>query len=73
MPIKDINDFEEFKNYGRIINASCVISGDFEARNKKRGLINGGVPEGPGKTRLISEQYANSFSYTVHWIDTDET
>src|SRR3954454_3421285 len=25
LPIKDVNDFEEFKNYGRMINAPCVI------------------------------------------------
>ena len=67
LPIKDVNDFEEFKNYNRMINAPCVIKADFEGGNKKHGLING------GKTRLISEQYANSFCYTVHWIDTGET
>jgi len=43
-----------------------VIIADFEADNKKSGLING------GKTRLISEQYANSFCYLVHWIDTGD-
>jgi hypothetical protein len=35
LPLKDINDFEEFKNYGRMINAPCVIIADFEADNKK--------------------------------------
>jgi hypothetical protein len=35
MPVKEINDFEEFKNYGRMINAPCVIIADFEADNKK--------------------------------------
>jgi hypothetical protein len=60
IPVKGVNDFEQFKNYGQMINAPCVIIADFEAGNKKSGLING------GKTRLISEQYANSFCYLVH-------
>src|SRR5437764_11783690 len=47
-----------------MINSPCVIIADFEAENKKSGLING------GKTRIISEQKANSFCYLVHWIDT---
>ncbi|GBB86700.1 hypothetical protein RclHR1_13090001, partial [Rhizophagus clarus] len=66
LPVKGVNDFEQFKNYSRMINASCVIIADFEAGNKKPGLING------GKTRIISEQYANSFCYLVHWIDTGD-
>src|SRR5437764_5755100 len=49
-----------------MINSPCVIIADFEAENKKSGLING------GKTRIISEQYANSFCYLVHWIDTGD-
>ena len=49
-----------------MINSPCVIIADFEADNKKSGLING------GKTRLISEQYANSFCYLVHWINTGD-
>ncbi|GBB90380.1 hypothetical protein RclHR1_01730028, partial [Rhizophagus clarus] len=61
LPVKGVNDFEQFKNYSRMINAPCVIIADFEAGNKKPSLING------GKTRLISEQYANSFCYLVHW------
>ncbi|CAG8492072.1 6627_t:CDS:2 [Scutellospora calospora] len=35
LSIKDVNDFEKFKNYGQIINAPCVIIADFEADNKK--------------------------------------
>ena len=35
LPIKNVNDFEKFMNYGRIINASCVIIANFEADNKK--------------------------------------
>ncbi|GBB95633.1 hypothetical protein RclHR1_25800002 [Rhizophagus clarus] len=66
LPVKGVNDFEQFKNYGRMINAPCVIIADFEAGNKKPGLINGGKP------RIISEQYANSFCYLVHWIDTGD-
>ncbi|GES76187.1 hypothetical protein GLOIN_2v1481003 [Rhizophagus clarus] len=64
--VKGVNDFEEFKNYGRMINAPCVIIADFETDNKKSGLIYG------GKTRLISEQCTNSFCYLVHWINTDD-
>ncbi|GES85735.1 hypothetical protein GLOIN_2v1480811 [Rhizophagus clarus] len=66
LSVKEINDFEQFKNYGRMINSPCVIIADFEAGNKKPGLING------GKTRIISEQYANSFCYLVHWINTGD-
>ncbi|GBB89991.1 hypothetical protein RclHR1_16860003 [Rhizophagus clarus] len=66
LPVKGVNDFEQFKNYSRMINAPCVIIADFEAGNKKPSLINGGKP------RLISEQYANSFCYLVHWIDTGD-
>ena len=35
LPVKGVNDFEEFKNYGQMINAPCVIIADFEADNKK--------------------------------------
>ena len=35
LPVKGVNNFEEFKNYGRMINGSCVIIADFEADNKK--------------------------------------
>ncbi|GBB99069.1 hypothetical protein RclHR1_03400021 [Rhizophagus clarus] len=66
LPVKGVNDFEQFKNYSRMINAPCVIIADFEAGNKRPGLING------GKTCIISEQYANSFCYLVHWIDTGD-
>ncbi|GBC00650.1 hypothetical protein RclHR1_39290001 [Rhizophagus clarus] len=66
LPVKGVNDFEQFKNCGQMINAPCVIIANFEAGNKKPGLING------GKTRIISEQYANSFCYLVHWIDTGD-
>lgn len=35
MLVKGVNDFEDFKNYGQMINASCVIIVDFKANNKK--------------------------------------
>ena len=35
LPVKGVNDFEQFKNYGRMINAPCVIIADFEVDNKK--------------------------------------
>ena len=64
MPVKGVNDFEEFKNYGRMINASCVIIADFEAENKKCDEIYS------GSMQKLAEQKANSFCYLVHWIDT---
>src|SRR5213075_1562071 len=67
LPIKDVNDFEEFKNYGRIINASCVIIADFEADNKKC------TETYRGNMHKLIEQKANSFCYKVHWIDSEET
>ncbi|RIA93135.1 hypothetical protein C1645_819763 [Glomus cerebriforme] len=42
MPVKGVNDFEEFKNYGRMINAPCVIIANFEADNKKCNEAYGG-------------------------------
>ena len=35
LPVKGINDFEQFKNYSRMINSPCVIIADFEADNQK--------------------------------------
>ena len=35
LSVKGVNDFEQFKNYSRIINSPCVIIADFEADNKK--------------------------------------
>ena len=35
LPVKGVNDFEQFKNYGRMINSPCVIIADFEADNQK--------------------------------------
>ncbi|GBC08751.1 hypothetical protein RclHR1_08350021 [Rhizophagus clarus] len=64
MPVKGVNDFEEFKNYGRMINAPCVIIADFEADNKKCDKKYG------RSIRKLAEQKANSFCYLVHWIDT---
>ncbi|CAG8502763.1 22496_t:CDS:2 [Cetraspora pellucida] len=57
LPIKDINDFEKFKNYGRMINASYVIIADFEADNKKCNKKYG------GQMQKLAEQKANSFCY----------
>jgi hypothetical protein len=76
LPIKDVNDFEEFKNYGRMINAPCVIIADFEADNKKWDY-SGGIMKlflfyGGNMCKLM-EQKANSFCYKVHWIDSGET
>ena len=42
LPSKGVNDFEKFKNYGRMINAPCVIIADFEADNKKCNEAYGG-------------------------------
>ncbi|PKY27782.1 hypothetical protein RhiirB3_390547, partial [Rhizophagus irregularis] len=66
MSVKGVNDFEEFKNYGRMINAPCVIIADFEADNKKCDEAYG------GSMRKLAEQKANSFCYLVHWIDTGD-
>jgi len=66
MPVKGVNDFEEFKNYGRMINAPCVIIADFEADNKKCDEKYG------GSMRKLAEQKANSFCYQVQWIDTGD-
>jgi hypothetical protein len=66
MPVKGVNDFEEPKNYGRMINTPYVIIADFEADNKKCDEKYG------GQMRKLAEQKANSFCYFVHWID-DET
>ncbi|RIA80758.1 hypothetical protein C1645_838116 [Glomus cerebriforme] len=53
MPVKGVNNFEEFKNYGRMINAPCVIIADFEADNKKCDEAYG------GSMRKLAEQKAN--------------
>src|SRR3989337_1133448 len=66
LPQKGVNDFEEFKNYGRMINALCVIIADFEADNKKCDEAYG------GSMRKLAEQKANSFCYLIHWIDTGD-
>ena len=50
MPVKGVNDFEEFKNYGRMINAPCVIITEFEADNKKCDEKYG------GQMRKLAEQ-----------------
>jgi len=60
LPTKGVNDFEKFKNYGRMINAPCVIIADFEADNKKCDEKYG------GQMRKLAEQKANSFCYLVH-------
>src|SRR3989337_4508297 len=67
LPQKGVDDFMEFKNYGRMMNASCVIIADFESDNKKCDELYG------GSMRKLAEQKANSFCYLVHWIDTNET
>jgi hypothetical protein len=67
MPVKDVNDFEEFRTYGCQINASYVIFADLESLKKKCDTHYG------GNIRKIAEEEANSFSYKVHWIDTGET
>jgi hypothetical protein len=56
----------EFKNYGRMMNALCVIIADFESDNKKCDELYG------GSMRKLAEQKANSFCYLVHWIDTGD-
>jgi len=67
LPQKGVDDFMEFKNYGRMMNAPCVIIADFESDNKKCDESYG------GSMRKLAEQKANSFCYLVHWIDTNET
>src|SRR6185436_736981 len=67
MPIKDKNDVEKFKNYVRMIYAPCVIKADFESGNKNCDESYG------GSMRKFAEQKANSFCYTVYWIDSGET
>jgi hypothetical protein len=66
MPVKGVNDYEKFKNYGRMINAPCVITADFEADNKKCNKAY------DGRMIKLTEQKANSFCYLVHWIDTGD-
>jgi len=66
MPEKGKNNIEKFKNYARMINAPCVIVADFESDNKKFNESYG------GNMRKLAEQKANSFCYTVNWIDTQE-
>ena len=66
MPIKYFNDFEKFKNHPRMMNAPCVITADFESDNKECNETYG------GKIRKIAEQKANSFCYTVYWMDSNE-
>jgi len=66
MPVEGVNNFEEFKNYGRMINALCVIIADFESDNKKCD------EKYDGSMHKIAEQRANSFCYLVHWIDTGD-
>ncbi|UZO14596.1 uncharacterized protein OCT59_006052 [Rhizophagus irregularis] len=75
LPVKGVNDFEQFKNYSRMINSPCVIIADFEAANV-RWDCSGGIMKPfksyGGQMRKISEQKANSFCYLVHWIDTGD-
>src|SRR6185436_17599167 len=67
MPEKGKNDIEKFKNYARMIYGPCVIIADFESDNKK-------CDESYGENmRKFAEQKANSFSYVIHWIDTNDT
>jgi len=73
--VKGVNDFEQFKNYGRMINSPCVIIADFETDNQKwdcsEGIMKPFSSYG-GSMRKLSEQKANSFCYLVHWIDTGD-
>ncbi|CAG8657722.1 10276_t:CDS:2, partial [Ambispora leptoticha] len=66
LSVKGVNDFEKFKNYGRMINAPCVIIADFEADNKKCDKAYG------RSMHKLMKQKANSFCYLVHWIDTGD-
>ncbi|GES87873.1 uncharacterized protein LOC110249295 [Rhizophagus clarus] len=66
LPQKGVDDFMEFKNYGQIINAPCIIIADFKADNKKCDELYG------GSMHKLAEQKANSFSYMVYWIDTGD-
>ena len=47
--------------------APCIIYADFESKNKKCDESYG------GNMRKFAEQKANSFSYVIHWIDTNDT
>ncbi|RGB22411.1 hypothetical protein C1646_776136 [Rhizophagus diaphanus] len=60
LPVKGINDFEQFKNFNRIMYYSCVIIADFEADNKRCDENYG------GNMYKIIEQKANSFCYIVY-------
>ena len=75
LPVKGVNDFKQFKNYGQMINAPCVIIADFKADNKKWDC-SGGIMKPfksyGGQMHKIAEQKANSFCYLVHWIDTGD-
>ena len=42
MPVEGVNNYEEFKNYGRMIYALCVIITDFKSNNKKYNEKYGG-------------------------------
>ncbi|PKK63101.1 hypothetical protein RhiirC2_784010 [Rhizophagus irregularis] len=61
-----IENFERFKHYERMMYAPCVIKADFESNHKETDEKYG------GSMRKIGEQRANSFSYTIYWIDTGE-
>jgi hypothetical protein len=64
MPVKGVNDFEQFKNYGRMINSPCVIIADFEADNVKWDY-SGGIMKPfksyGGQMCKLADQKANSF------------
>ncbi|CAG8640270.1 9371_t:CDS:2 [Cetraspora pellucida] len=66
LPIKDVNDFEKFKNYNQMINALCVIITDFKADNQKCNK------KYEGQMRKLAKQKANSFCYLVYWFDTED-
>lgn len=61
-----IENFERFKHYERMMYALCVIKADFESNHKEADEKYG------GSMRKIAEQKANSFFYTIYWIDTEE-
>ncbi|CAH1767592.1 11897_t:CDS:1, partial [Entrophospora sp. SA101] len=67
MPKKGGKNFEKFKNFSRMMYAPCVIIADFECSHILKDENYG------GKMHKIAEQTANSFAYSVHWIDTGET